>query len=56
MRLSFAELERFYEGLVTKARGQGITCAITSGMACVEYGIACESNRLGVVARCWRAL
>jgi len=40
MRLNFAELERFYRGLVTKARGRGITCAITSGMACVEFGVA----------------
>jgi hypothetical protein len=40
VRLSFVELERFYQRLVTKARGQGITCAITSGMACVEFGVA----------------
>jgi hypothetical protein len=32
IRLSFAELERFYQGLVTKARRRGVTCAITSGM------------------------
>jgi len=40
MPLSYAELERFYEGLVTRAREQGVTCAITSGMACVAYGIS----------------
>ena len=40
MPLGYAELERFYEGLVTRARAQGITCAITSGMACVAYGVA----------------
>ncbi len=40
MRLTFAELERFCHGLVTKARRRGITCAITSGMACVECGVA----------------
>jgi hypothetical protein len=40
MPLSFAELDRFYQDLVTKARSQGITCAITSGMACVEFGVA----------------
>jgi hypothetical protein len=38
--LSYAELERFYEGLVTAARVRGITCAITSGMACVAFGVA----------------
>lgn len=40
MPLSYAELEQFYEGLVTRARRQGIACAITSGMACVAYGVA----------------
>lgn len=40
MPLSYAELEQFYEGLVTRARNQGITCAITSGMACVAFGVA----------------
>jgi hypothetical protein len=40
MPLSYAELERFYEGLVARARSQGITCAITSGMACVAFGVA----------------
>lgn len=40
MGLTFAELEQFYQGLVTNARSRGITCAITSGMACVEFGVA----------------
>jgi hypothetical protein len=40
MSLNFAELERFYQGLVIKARARGISCAITSGMACVEFGVA----------------
>lgn len=40
MQLGFAELERFYQALVTKARGCGVNCAITSGMACVEFGVA----------------
>ena len=40
MPLGYAELERFYEGLVISAREQGITCAITSGMACVAFGVA----------------
>ena len=40
MPLSYAALEEFYEGLVTQARAQGITCAITSGIACVAFGVA----------------
>ena len=40
MPLSYAEREQFYEGLVVRARRQGIACAITSGMACVAYGVA----------------
>ena len=37
---SYAELEQFYEGLVVKLRERGVVCAITSGMACVHYGVA----------------
>src|SRR3954470_6619051 len=40
MSLSYAQLERFYEGLVLRAREQGVICAITSGMACVAWGVA----------------
>ena len=40
MPLSYAELERFYEDLVRRARRRGIPCAITSGMACVAFGVA----------------
>ena len=40
MPLSYAELEEFYEGLVARARRRGIACAITSGMACVAFGVA----------------
>ncbi len=40
MPLSYSELEEFYEDLVAKARGQGIVCAITSGMACVNFGVS----------------
>jgi len=38
--LSYAELEQFYGGLVRRARRRGIPCAITSGMACVAFGVA----------------
>jgi hypothetical protein len=44
MPFSYAELERFYENLVTSARNRGITCAITSGMACVAFGV-CEATK-----------
>jgi len=40
MPLAYAELENFYEGLVARARSRGIPCAITSGMACVAFGVA----------------
>jgi hypothetical protein len=40
MSLTYAELERFYEGLVAHARSRGVVCAITSGMACVAFGVA----------------
>jgi hypothetical protein len=40
MPLSCAELEQFYESLVARARRRGIACAITSGMACVAFGVA----------------
>lgn len=40
MPFSYVELERFYEGLVSRARRRGVNCAITSGMACVAFGIS----------------
>ena len=40
MSLTYAELERFYEDLVARARSRGVVCAITSGMACVAFGVA----------------
>jgi len=40
MPLSYAELEEFYEDLVSEARRRGVACAITSGMACVAFGVA----------------
>ena len=40
MPFSYAELEQFYEGLVARARSRGIACAITSGMACVAFGVS----------------
>jgi len=40
MPFTYAELEQFYEGLVTRARSRGVGCAITSGMACVAFGVS----------------
>ena len=38
--VSQADLDRFYENLVSTVRTQGGVCAITSGMACVQYNVA----------------
>ena len=38
--MTYAELEAFYIELVSRGREAGVTCAITSGMACVHYGVA----------------
>ncbi len=38
--MTYTELEKFYLDLVSRARAEGVTCAITSGMACVHYGVA----------------
>jgi hypothetical protein len=42
--LTYAELESFFTGLVDEAQRRGITCAITSGMACVHFGIAATTK------------
>lgn len=56
--IAYAELEQFYEGLVMKLRERGVVCAITSGMACVHYGVAettkdcdllCHTNSFGTL-------
>jgi hypothetical protein len=38
------ELYRFFEDLVGELRSRGVLCAITSGLACVHYGVA-ETTR-----------
>lgn len=40
----YAELEQFFTGLVATAQSRGITCAITSGMACVHFGVAATTK------------
>jgi hypothetical protein len=38
--MNVTELHLFYEELVQRLRERGVVCAITSGLACVHYGIA----------------
>jgi hypothetical protein len=40
MPMTQAELDSFYEAIVVKVRARGGVCAITSGMACIEFGVA----------------
>ena len=40
MPLTQDELEAFYKRIVADVRAKGGVCAITSGMACVEFGVA----------------
>ena len=54
MALSYGELERFYESFVSRARAGGIPCAITSGMACVNFGVA-QTTRDCDVLCAWEA-
>ena len=35
-----SELHSFFENFVRTLRSRGVVCAITSGMACVHYGVA----------------
>ena len=35
-----SELHLFFEDFVRKLRSKGVVCAITSGLACVHYGVA----------------
>ena len=49
--ISQAELDRFFERLVTTVQTQGGVCAITSGMACVQYGVASATKDCDLL--CW---
>ncbi len=42
--MSPVELQDFYEHLVRQLRSRGVLCAITSGLACVHYGVS-ETTR-----------
>lgn len=47
--VSYAELEEFFTGLVASAQSRGIPCAITSGMACVHFGVAATTKDCDVL-------
>ena len=47
--IPYAELEQFFTGLVATAQARGITCAITSGMACVHFGVAATTKDCDVL-------
>ena len=47
--IPYAELEAFFTNLVATAQARGITCAITSGMACVHFGVAATTKDCDVL-------
>ncbi len=47
--IPYAELERFFCDLVARAQKRGIPCAITSGMACVHFGVAATTKDCDVL-------
>ncbi len=47
--IPYAELEDFFSNLVASAQARGITCAITSGMACVHFGVAATTKDCDVL-------
>ncbi len=42
--MTYTELEHFFESFLSRLRLQGVTCAITSGMACVHFGVAATTK------------
>jgi hypothetical protein len=47
--MTYAEIESFFTGLVAEAQSRGITCAITSGMACVHFGVSTTTKDCDVL-------
>ncbi len=47
--IPYAELETFFCDLVARAQRAGIPCAITSGMACVHFGVAATTKDCDVL-------
>jgi hypothetical protein len=39
MKHSRSPLDQFYHGLLRRLRRKGVPCAITGGLACVEFGV-----------------
>lgn len=50
--MTYVEIESFFTGLIATAQARGITCAITSGMACVHYGVAATTKDCDVLCAC----
>ncbi len=53
--MTYAEIERFFTSLVATAQGRGIVCGITSGMACVHFGVAATTKDCDVLCACGQA-
>ena len=53
--IPYHELELFFTRLVSTAQERGITCAITSGMACVHFGIAATTKDCDVLCEAGKA-
>ncbi len=49
--IPYAELEKFFCDLVARAQRAGIPCAITSGMACVHFGVAATTKDCDVLCQ-----
>ena len=47
--IPYAELEAFFCALVARAQRRSIPCAITSGMACVHFGVAATTKDCDVL-------
>ena len=47
--MTYAEIESFFTGLIAEAQARGITCAITSGMACVHFGVSTTTKDCDVL-------
>lgn len=46
-----AGLDRFYRGLVTRLRRRRVPCAITGGLACVEFGVVEHTEDCDLLCR-----
>lgn len=53
--IPYRELESFFTKLVSTAQERGITCAITSGMACVHFGVAATTKDCDVLCEVGKA-